>query len=203
MNEVIGPIIATTLVLLAVFIPASALGGMTGQLYRQFALTIATATVFSAINAVTLSPALCALVLRPTRKRRNPLFRAFNWSFGKTTNLYGRTVTGLVRRSAVVMVFFALLGGLTLAGLLSLPTSFLPEEDPGYALITAQLPDSASHERTQEVADRVNTILAHMEGVKHFVSVPGFALLDGGRSSNAGDVLRVRSNPGRSEPVRG
>ena len=129
MSEVTGPIVATTLVLLAVFIPTAFLGGVTGQLYQQFALTIATATVFSSINALTLSPALCAIVLRPTPGRRNFFFRAFNWTFGKSTRLYQSIVGGLVRRTAVVLVIFLVLAGLAYWGIVSLPTSFLPEED--------------------------------------------------------------------------
>ena len=185
MREVTGPIIATTLVLMAVFVPASAMGGITGQLYRQFALTIATATVFSAINALTLSPALCALVIRPTRRRQHFFFRAFNWSFGKTSGIYERTVAGLVRRGAIMMVLFVILSGMTYWGLVSLPTGFFPEEDQGYALITAQLPDAASQGRTVDVVDQVNDIISHTDGIRDWVSVPGFSLMDGGVASNA------------------
>ena len=185
MSEVTGPIVATTLVLLAVFIPTAFLGGVTGQLYQQFALTIATATVFSSINALTLSPALCAIVLRPTPGRRNFFFRAFNWTFGKSTRLYQSIVGGLVRRTAVVLVIFLVLAGLAYWGIVSLPTSFLPEEDQGYAIVTAQLPDAASRQRTLEVVRQVNGIIAETPGVENWVSVPGYALLDGAAASNA------------------
>jgi len=185
MHEVTGPVIATTLVLLAVFVPTAFLGGVTGQLYRQFALTIATATVFSSINALTLSPALCAIVLRPTPSRRNFFFRAFNWTFDRSSSLYKSLVGGLVRRTAFVMVFFAILTGLAGWGFVSLPTSFLPEEDQGYAVVAAQLPDAASRQRTLEVVEQVNAIIAQTPGVESWMSVPGYALLDGANSSNA------------------
>ncbi len=185
MSEVTGPIIATTLVLLAVFVPTAFLGGVTGQLYRQFALTIATATAFSALNALTLSPALCAIVLRPTPTRRNFFFRAFNWTFNKSSRLYQGVVGGLIRRTAIIMFVFVVLTGLAGWGYVSLPTSFLPDEDQGYALVSAQLPDAASRQRTLEVVDQVNEIIAQTPGVEHWVSAPGFALLDGATSSNA------------------
>ena len=188
MSEVTGPIIATTLVLMAVFVPTAFLGGVTGELYRQFALTIATATVFSSINALTLSPALCALALRTTRTRRNPFFRVFNWSFGETSTQYQRLVGIMVRRTGIVMVFFTILAGLSAWGFASLPTSFLPAEDQGYALVSVQLPDAASFERTADVVEQTNTILANTPGVEGWVGIVGYAVLDGARASNAATI---------------
>jgi HAE1 family hydrophobic/amphiphilic exporter-1 len=184
MNEVTGPVIATTLVLLAVFVPTAFLGGITGQLYRQFALTIATATVFSSINALTLSPALCAILLRPTKVSHHWFFRLFNWTFDRTRNLYARCLGGLVRRAVLAMALFAVLAGAAFWGLLRLPTGFVPAEDQGYAFVSVQLPDAASMERTAEVVEELNRRLAGMEGIRDWVSIVGFSLIDMASSSN-------------------
>jgi HAE1 family hydrophobic/amphiphilic exporter-1 len=184
MNEVTGPVIATTLVLLAVFVPTAFLGGITGQLYRQFALTIATATVFSSINALTLSPALCAILLRPTKVSHHWIFRVFNWTFDRTRNLYARCLGGLVRRAALTLALFVVLAGAAFWGFLRLPTGFVPAEDQGYAFVSIQLPDAASVERTAEVVEELNRRLAGMEGVQDWVSIVGFSLIDMASSSN-------------------
>jgi HAE1 family hydrophobic/amphiphilic exporter-1 len=184
MNEVTGPVIATTLVLLAVFVPTAFLGGITGQLYRQFALTIATATVFSSINALTLSPALCAILLRPTKVSHHWIFRVFNWTFDRTRNLYARCLGGLVRRAVLTLALFVVLAGAAFWGFLRLPTGFVPAEDQGYAFVSIQLPDAASVERTAEVVEEINRRLAGMEGVQDWVSIVGFSLIDMASSSN-------------------
>jgi HAE1 family hydrophobic/amphiphilic exporter-1 len=184
MNEVTGPVIATTLVLLAVFVPTAFLGGITGQLYRQFALTIATATVFSSINALTLSPALCAILLRPTKVSHHWFFRLFNWTFDRTRNLYARCLGGLVRRAVLTLALFVVLAGAAFWGFLRLPTGFVPAEDQGYAFVSIQLPDAASVERTAEVVEELNRRLAGMEGVQDWVSIVGFSLIDMASSSN-------------------
>ncbi|UCE85686.1 MAG: multidrug efflux RND transporter permease subunit [Deltaproteobacteria bacterium] len=185
MQEVTGPVIATTLVLLAVFVPTAFLPGITGQLYRQFGLTIATATVFSSINALTLSPALCALLLKPAPEHRNVFFRAFNWGFERAEAIYGRVVASLLRRSALSMLAFAGLTVLALGGFASLPTGFLPEEDQGYLVAGVQLPDAASQERTREVVARINAILKETPGVAEWVTIGGNSLLDATVASNA------------------
>jgi HAE1 family hydrophobic/amphiphilic exporter-1 len=164
MQEVSGPIVSTTLVLLSVFIPTAFMGGITGQMYMQFALTIAASTVFSAINALTLSPALSALLLRPAPERKNVCFRAFNRVFGFSTNVYLGLMGGLVRKSLIVLIFFAGITALTAWGFVQLPTGFVPTEDQGYILASAQLPDGASFARTQEVTAEMNEIFARMDG---------------------------------------
>ena len=185
MDEVSGPIVATTLVLLAVFVPTAFLGGVTGQMYRQFALTISAATFFSSINALTLSPALCAILLRPKPQRRNVFFRAFNWTFDKTKSIYERTVGKAIRLTAIMLVLFLGLAGAAFFGFVSLPTGFFPVEDQGYVMISAQLPDAASLERTFEVADMINKRVGAIKGIKNVLAVNGYSVLDGASSSNA------------------
>ncbi len=185
MNEVTGPVIATTLVLLAVFLPSAFLGGITGRLYRQFALTISAATVFSSLNALTMSPALCALLLRPSSKERGRFFRAFNWAFDRGQNLYRRTVAAMVRRAVLMVPVYVLLVAAGYWGFAVLPTGFFPPEDQGYAMLSVQLPDAASKPRTDAVVERINRDLGGMDGVESFVSVSGYSLLDGAVASNA------------------
>ncbi len=191
MQEVTGPIVATTLVLLAVFIPTAFLGGITGQLYRQFALTIATATVFSSINALTLSPALSAILLRPTSERKNPFARGFNLVFTRMQTLYGIFVSGLIRRSVIMLILFSGLVGLTYYGFTQQPEGFIPTEDQGWAVIAIQLPDAASLDRTQKVVDTVNQRLSEMPGIENSVSVTGFSLMDNALTSNGAAIWVV------------
>ncbi|WP_462324708.1 efflux RND transporter permease subunit [Desulfoplanes sp.] len=191
MDEVTGPVVATTLVLLAVFVPTAFLGGITGALYRQFALTIATATVFSALNALTLSPALCAIILRPTSSHHNIFARAFNWTFDKFQKGYGAIVGGMVRRGFICMVLFVALAAAAGWGMLQLPTGFVPSEDQGYAMVSVQLPDAASQERTLAVIDTLNKKIAQLPGVSSWISVPGYSLLDGAAASNAATIWVV------------
>ncbi|MDM8514976.1 multidrug efflux RND transporter permease subunit [Desulfobacterales bacterium HSG16] len=191
MTEVTGPIVATTLVLLAVFIPTAFLGGITGQLYRQFALTIATATVFSSINALTLSPALSALLLKPAPKSSNFFARGFNWFFDRLQKTYGFIVGGLIRRAFIMVILFIGLSGATYWGFTSLPKGFVPNEDQGWAIIAIQLPDAASLQRTKEVVETINQRLAKMPGMKNFVSVPGYSLMDSAVTSNSAAIWTV------------
>ncbi len=191
MHEVTGPVIATTLVLLAVFVPTAFLGGITGQLYRQFALTISAATVFSSLNALTLSPALCALVLRPSQVSHNRFFRLFNSAFDHTRSLYARMLSWLIRRAALTLVCFVILAGAAFWGFGRLPTGFVPAEDQGYAFVSIQLPDAASVERTAEVVEEINRRFAKMEGVRDWVSLIGFSLIDMAPSSNMATVWVV------------
>jgi HAE1 family hydrophobic/amphiphilic exporter-1 len=191
MSEVSGPVVATTLVLLAVFIPAAFLPGITGELYRQFALTIAVSTVFSSINALTLSPALAALVLRPPRQRKNFFFRGFDTVFRKTGNGYAAMAKTLVRRTAIMMLLFLGLAALTGRQFARLPTGFLPIEDQGYLIANIQLPNAASLERTQEVLTKIDRILEQTPGIKNWVSLGGFSMIDGTNASNAATVFIV------------
>ena len=189
MKEITGPIIATTLVLLAVFIPTAMMGGITGRLYQQFALTIAAATVFSSINALTLSPALCGLLLRPSPKKRGLFFGAFNTVFDRITGGYMGVVRLVVRRTAIAMVLFLGLVGLMVYGFGRIPTGFIPDEDQGYVMISAQLPDGATLQRTRQVMDRINAIVAETPGVNHAITIGGYSVLDQVVVTNAGAVF--------------
>jgi HAE1 family hydrophobic/amphiphilic exporter-1 len=189
MSEVSGPVVATTLVLLAVFVPAAFMPGITGQLYRQFALTIAVATVFSSINALTMSPALAALVLRLPPEKKNAFFRGFDNLFSKTENRYTTMTKSLVRRTGLMLLLAAGLAGYTGWQFTQLPTGFLPTEDQGYLLVHVQLPDAAAQERTGEVLDKVDAVLAETEGVADWVIFGGFNLIDGTASSNTAIVF--------------
>ncbi len=184
MDEVSGALIATTLVVLAVFIPTALLGGLTGVLYRQFAITISVATTFSTINALTLSPALCGLLLRPQKKVRFPLFVLFNTLLDGTRSGYLWLVAKGVRVAVIVLLLFAGFVGLTGVLYQKTPTGFIPPDDMGYFFVNMQLPDAAKLARTRDVVDQVDDILLNTPGVVNVVSVNGFSLLSGTQASN-------------------
>jgi hydrophobic/amphiphilic exporter-1 (mainly G- bacteria), HAE1 family len=185
MNEVTGPVIAITAVLLAVFLPTAFFGGITGQLYRQFALTIAVTAVISAINALTLKPVQCAAWLRPSRGEGNRFTKAFNRAYDRGESAYVGAVAWMVGRPATMMAVFAGLLAITLFAYRALPTSFLPVEDQGYVIAGVQLPDAASLERTSKVVEKVNAILAEIPGVEGWNTVGGNSIRDGATTSNA------------------
>jgi HAE1 family hydrophobic/amphiphilic exporter-1 len=186
MEEVSGPVVATTLVLLAVFVPTAFMGGMTGILYKQFALTISVATVFSSINALTLSPSLCALVMRPSKGKRNFFFNGFNRFMHFSTNGYMKMVGITVRRTMLAGLIFLGISAASFWGLAETPTGFVPEEDQGYMICNVQLPDGASLERTQKVMERVNKIVESTPGVRYNISASGYSILDSTAGSNVG-----------------
>ena len=180
MREVSGPVIATALILSAVFIPTVFVAGITGRLYQQFAITIAISVIFSAFNALSLSPALCALLLKPKRESRGPLaafFRWFNRTFNRITDGYISFSSRLIRRSGFSLIFLLLVT--ILAGFLGkqLPDSFLPNEDQGYLFLGLQLPQASSLQRTGDAARDVEKIVRDTPGVQSIVSVIGFNLL--------------------------
>jgi len=183
--------VATTLVLLAVFVPSAFLPGITGQMYRQFALTIAISTIFSSINALTLSPALAALLLRPPKKRKNMFFRGFDAAFRKTENVYAGMVKTFLRRTAIMLLLFLGLLGLTGWQFTRLPTGFLPIEDQGYVMASIQLPDAASLERSQAVLERIDGILKKTPGIQEWVSLGGYSLIDATNASNMATVFII------------
>jgi hydrophobic/amphiphilic exporter-1 (mainly G- bacteria), HAE1 family len=178
MDELLGPILSITLVLMAVFLPAAFLPGVTGQLYRQFALVIAATALISAINALTLKPAQCASYLRPRREKPNAFYRGFNHLYAGTEKRYTRIIQSLVRHNYLVMALFAVLFIGTMWSFVSLPTGFLPDEDLGYAIVGVLLPDSASLGRTSEVMEKVDAIVGSTPGVAHTITVGGNSILD-------------------------
>jgi hydrophobic/amphiphilic exporter-1 (mainly G- bacteria), HAE1 family len=189
MEEVSGPVVGIALVLSAVFVPMAALGGIKGLLNQQFAITIAISVLISAFNALTLSPALSALLLRPRKKSRGPLGKFFDWFnkwFGKMTNGYVNWSSVLIRRWVLSML---LLVGISVVAVMmgkSLPSSFIPEEDQGYAFIQIQLPDAASLQRTDAVMRKIDNMLAHTHGVESFCGISGFSLLSNTSASYTG-----------------
>jgi len=194
MRELFGPIIGITLVLMSVFVPPAFMPGITGQMYRQFALVIAATALISALNAATLKPTQCALWLRQPdhTHRRNIFFRAFNAVYARVENFYVRQIRRVVQRSVVMVVIGLLLIGLAGWGLSRIPTSFIPTEDQGYAMVTVQLPDSSSLERTESVMDKLTKICQEHPAVEHSIAIGGLSPLDGNASlANAGIVYLV------------
>ena len=179
MEEVGGPVVAIAIILAAVFIPTAFIPGITGRLYQQFALKFAISVIISAFNALSLSPALCAMLLRPREKNRGPLagfYAWFNRMFGRATDGYVGISRHLIHKS---VVSFVILGTFTAAALFlgwRLPTSFLPEEDQGYVYAQLQLPNASSLQRTSEVARKVEEVLKNTPGVKSYSAVIGFSL---------------------------
>src|SRR5580658_1904482 len=186
MEEISGPVVGIALVLSAVFIPTAFIPGITGRLYQQFAVTIAISVLISAFNALSLSPALAALLLKPKKEGRGPLAKFFGWfnrSFTRATNGYVRVSGALIHKSAVALI---LLAGFAVAGLWiggRLPDSFVPDEDQGYFYLNVQLPNASSLERTQAVVAKIQKIVSATPGVEHFTSITGFSLLSLVRTS--------------------
>ncbi|HVU88443.1 MAG TPA: efflux RND transporter permease subunit [Pirellulales bacterium] len=199
MDEVTSPVIAVALVLCAVFVPCAFISGITGQFFRQFAVTIATSTVISAFNSLTLSPALAALILRRRGTVHDPLtrvldltlgwfFKLFNGAFGVGTAAYTRAVGGLLRVSVIVLLLYGGLLWLTYEEFSRAPTGFVPEQDKGYLLVNVQLPDSATVARTEAVMARLDEIAHATEGVEHTVGISGQSLLLGANAPNLGSM---------------
>ncbi|MBZ5602108.1 MAG: multidrug efflux RND transporter permease subunit [Acidobacteriia bacterium] len=189
MEEISGPVIGIALVLSAVFVPTAFIPGITGRLYQQFAVTIAISVILSAFNALTLSPALAALMLRPKKESHGPLRKFFGWFnrvFGRATDRYVRWSGALLRKSAVSIVLIVVFGGAAFFVSGKVPSSFLPDEDQGYMFLHLQLPNAASIERTQETAAKVEKILASTPGVEHTTTVAGFSLLSFVRTPYSG-----------------
>ena len=182
MQEITGPVIGIALILSAVFVPTAFIPGITGRLYQQFAVTIAVSVLLSAFNALTLSPALCALLLRPRQASRGLMQRFFDWFnrvFAKATDQYVHISGALIRKSG--MAFLMLAGFTVAAGICGarLPTSFLPDEDQGYFYANLQLPDAASLQRTDEVCKKIESMLMQAPGVDCVTTVVGSSLLSG------------------------
>jgi len=189
MEELTGPVLGITFVLMAVFLPAAFLPGITGQLYRQFALVIAATAVISAVNALTLKPVQCSQYLKPRTGTPNVFYRGFNRVYQGFENAYARLVGWVVRHSGIMLASYVALVGATFWGFVSIPTGFIPEEDQGYAVVGIQLPDAASIERTREVAARVEKLLEDTPGIANLITIGGISLLDNSASLPNGAVI--------------
>jgi len=200
MQEVSGPIVAIALVLSAVFIPTAFIVGLSGQFYKQFALTIAISTIISAFNSLTLSPALAALLLKPHGAKKDRFtrgidfvfgwfFNLFNRFFGRASKGYGKLVTHTLRSSAIALVVYAGLIGLTIFGFSRVPTGFVPTQDKGYLVSFAQLPNGATLDRTEDVIRKMSDIAMKHPGVQSAVAFPGLSINGFTNSPNSGIVF--------------
>ena len=189
MKEVTAPIIATSLVVVAVFIPVAAMGGITGRLYQQFAITIAVSVAFSSVNALSLSPALASLLLRPAKPSRGLLgkfFNGFNNVFDKSSKGYMRITGIMTRKISRGMVFLLILSASIVVISKFVPGGFIPEEDQGYLFVNMQLPSAASLQRSDVIAKEVEAILATYDEIEYVTNATGFSMLSGAFSTNGG-----------------
>lgn len=185
MNELTGPVIGEVLVLMAVFIPTAFISGITGQLYKQFALTIAVSTAFSGFNALTLTPALCALMLKPRKPAKFFIYRWFTKGFDKTLQLYERTIGRLLRYPGTTLAIYGALAVGSLIWFVNRPSTYIPSEDMGYFMGSVELPTGASMERTEKVVNAIAAdIKREIPQVKDVMSVTGFSMMGGGAASN-------------------
>ncbi|WP_305906979.1 multidrug efflux RND transporter permease subunit [Methylomarinum sp. Ch1-1] len=200
MTEVIGPIIASTLVLIAVFIPTAFITGVSGAFYKQFALTIAVSTLISMLNSLTLSPALCALLLDRAHGDKDLFSRfldgAFGWFFNifnrffdRFSSGYGKLVGRLTRMTAIVLILYVALNGFNWLVFNKVPTGFIPQQDQGYLILYAQLPDAASLSRSKEVVQQATDIITDTPGVANVVAYAGWSLLSGSNQSNVATMF--------------
>ncbi|HBX6655390.1 TPA: efflux RND transporter permease subunit [Klebsiella pneumoniae] len=188
LRQIAGPVIATTLVLLAVFVPVALLPGIVGELYRQFAVTLSTAVALSSLVALTLTPALCALLLRPRPARPAAVWRAFNRLLDGTRDGYGRLVGRMNRRPWLALAATVAAGALVAFSFTSMPKGFLPQEDQGYLFASVQLPEAASLERTEAVMAQARKLLMANPAVEDVIQVSGFNILNGTSASNGGFI---------------
>ena len=193
MGEITSPIIGVVLVMMAVFIPTTMISGISGQLYKQFALTIAASTLLSGFISLTLTPALCAIMLRPTAKdkKRGWFFDRFNTLFGYTQRLYDNSVGWLLRKPLISATAFIILSIVAFLLFTKWPTTFLPEEDDGYLIVAIQLPPAASLSRTEAVTAKAEKILATYPEIKTDIAISGFSILNNGEQSNAASIFVV------------
>ncbi len=191
MQEVSGAIVATTLVLLAVFIPVALLPGISGVMYRQFSVTICVAVVFSSLNALTLSPALCSLLLRQGEQRDAGWYRKFLSVFSRITAGYDRGVSWVLRKLLLVAVIFMAWMAALAVGVISIPSGFVPDEDKGVLFVSVQLPDASSLTRTKAAMDKLVTILQNDPAVESYTAITGFSVLTGAMASNGGTAFVV------------
>ncbi|MDE6341174.1 MAG: efflux RND transporter permease subunit [Muribaculaceae bacterium] len=202
MQELTGPVVGEVLVLLSVFIPTAFVSGITGQLYKQFALTIAVSTAFSGFNALTLTPALCALFLTPRKPAKFFVYRWFNTLWTKVENLYNRCISAMLKHAKVSLAVFVVLSGLAFWGFIKWPTSYIPSEDMGYFMTSVQLPTGASLERTEKITNALAADIKDLSAVKDVMTISGFSMMGGGAASN-GATLFVMLEPWKERGRKG
>ncbi len=197
MREVSGPVIATTLVLVAVFIPVASMGGITGRLYQQFAITVAVSVVFSSVNALTLSPALCSLLLREPKPYKGivgKFFGGFNRVFDRSIKSYSSFTTIVTRKITRSLIFIGIICiGIVIVSRF-VPGGFIPEEDQGYLFVHIELPPAASLQRTEAVMQQINMVLKNFDDVEYSSGAAGFSLLSGSMATNAGVLFLTLKN---------
>lgn len=191
MKEIQGPVIGEVLVLLSVFIPTAFISGITGELYKQFALTIAVSTAFSGFNALTFTPAMCALFLRPTKQSNFVVYKWFNKGFGKTVALYMKIVGSFLKRPVVAIGIYLVLTGLAFWGFMKWQKSYLPQEDMGYFMTSIQLPTGAALDRTDKITNALGEKIKELPEVKDVLSVAGVSMLGGGSGSDGASMFVV------------
>lgn len=191
MVELQGPVVGEVLVLLSVFIPTAFISGITGELYKQFALTIAVSTAFSGFNALTFTPAMCALFLRPTKQSNFFIYKYFEKGYGATLGAYVKMISALLKRPWVALGIYILLTLAAFWAFMKWPTSYVPEEDMGYFMTSVQLPSGASLSRTQNVMESVAARIDSIPAVKNTISVSGMSFMGGGASSNVGSMVVI------------
>ncbi len=205
MKEVSGPVIMIALILCAVFVPVAFMGGVTGQLYQQFAITVAVAVVFSAINALTLSPALCAILLKKPKPARGPLgwfFGQFNRAFDRVTSGYGGVVNFLIRKAGrSILLLVVVVGAIWLLSK-SVPGGFIPDEDKGLLFVAVELPEGASLQRSDEVLKKAEKIVAETKGVRSVCAISGYNILTGLNMSNSALMFRRARRLEKTESAR-
>lgn len=207
MVELQGPVIGEVLVLLSVFIPTAFVSGITGELYKQFALTIAVSTAFSGFNALTFTPAMCALFLRPTKQSKFFVYRYFEKGFTATLALYMRIVGNFLKKPMVAIGIYVAITIAAFWGFLKWPTSYIPSEDMGYFMTSVQLPTGASLDRTDKIMTSMTDELKQLPAVKDIISIAGNSMLGGGSSSNFGSMFVIlqpwKDRKKKSESVDG
>ena len=191
MVELQGPIVGEVLVLLSVFIPTAFVSGITGELYKQFALTIAVSTAFSGFNALTLTPALCALFLNPRKPTKFFFYKWFNKGFSATEDGYGKLTARMLAHPFISILIYFAISGVAFYGLLKWPTGYIPEEDQGYFMTSIQLPDGASLERTEQIVDQLSAEIKKIPYVKDVMSVAGYSMMGAGALSNYGSYFVI------------
>ena len=206
MGDITGPIVGVVLVLMAVFIPTTLIGGISGQLYKQFALTIAASTVLSGFNSLTLSPALCAILLHPSESKKVKWLGWFDKFNDWMQHTYNRSVKWMLTKPVVAMTSFVAISIVALVFFVKWPTTFMPDEDDGYFIVSVQLPAASSLERTEVVGKQIDAILMQYPEIKTFLGVNGFSVMGGGELPNAATYFVVlkdwKDRPGKEHTAK-